>query len=103
MISQVLCRKVGGGRVAGFEIMVTTHSIASLIRENKTYRIASDIQTGSKYGMISLDAHLTSLVNRGLILPDQAIEKSQSPVEMRKRFKDQGLDVAADVDENLMA
>ena len=93
VISQVLCRRVGGGRIAGFEIMVTTHSIAALIRENKTYRIASDIQTGGKHGMISLDAHLTSLVNRGLINPDQAIEKAQSPVEMKKRFEEQGVGV----------
>jgi len=102
VISQVLCRKNGGGRVAGFEIMVTTHSIAALIRENKTYRIASDIQTGSKYGMISLDAHLISLVNRGLIQPEQAIEKAQAPVEMRQRFKEQGLDAGPEVDENLV-
>ncbi len=94
VISQVLCRKANGeGRVASFEIMVTTTSIASLIRENKTFRITSDIQTGSQHGMITLDAHLASLVNRGIILPEQAIEKAQSPVEMRQRFKAAGLDV----------
>lgn len=94
VISQVLCRKMGGGRIAGFEIMVTTTSIAALIRENKTYRIASDIQTGSRYGMISLDAHLTSLVNRELITPAQAVEKAQDPTEMRQKFKQAGLDVS---------
>ena len=65
VISQVLCKKVGGGRVAGFEIMVTTNSIAQLIRENKTFRIASDIQTGASRGMIGLDAHLLNLHQRG--------------------------------------
>jgi twitching motility protein PilT len=96
VISQVLCRKIGGGRIAGFEIMVTTTSIAALIRENKTYRIASDIQTGSQYGMISLDAHLLALVNRGLIRPEVAIEKSQSPVEMKKRFEASGIKLEED-------
>ncbi|MFP4542178.1 MAG: type IV pilus twitching motility protein PilT, partial [Opitutales bacterium] len=93
VISQVLLKKNGGGRVAGFEIMVTTHSIAALIRENKTYRIPSDIQTGAQYGMIDLDSHLTSLVNRGVIRPEDAIEKSQNPIDLRKRFKDAGIKV----------
>lgn len=97
VISQVLCKKIGGGRVGAFEIMVTTTSIASLIRENKTYRIPSDIQTGSQYGMISLDAHLTSLVNKGMIRPEDAIEKSQAPVEMKKRFEAAGVKIG-DVD-----
>lgn len=97
VISQVLCKKIGGGRIAGYEIMVTTTSIAALIRENKTYRIPSEIQTGSQYGMISLDAHLASLVNRGLVRPEVAIEKSQSPNEMRKKFQEAGIPIE-DVD-----
>ena len=95
VISQVLCKKKGGGRIAGFEIMVMTHSIAALIRENKTFRIGSDIQTGSQYGMIDLDSHLVSLVNRDLITPEDAIEKSQAPIEMRKRFMEAGITVAS--------
>lgn len=91
VISQVLCKKVGGGRVAAFEIMVTTTSVAALIRENKTYRIPSEIQTGSQFGMISLDSHLTALVNRGLIRPEVAVEKCQSPIEMRKKFEAAGM------------
>ena len=86
VISQVLCKKIGGGRIAGYEIMVATTSIGALIRENKTYRIPSDIQTGSKYGMISLDAHLTSLVNQNLVTKEEAVEKAQSPDEMRTRL-----------------
>ena len=88
MISQVLLKKKGGGRIAAFEIMVTTTSIASLIRENKTYRIASEIQTGSQYGMISLDAHLISLVNRGIVEPNDALEKAQNSNEMKQKFRE---------------
>ena len=90
VISQVLCKKIGGGRVAGFEIMVTTTSISQLIRENKTYRIASDIQTGSSQGMISLDAHLLSLFNRNLISAEEALSKSQLPDAMRDKLVECG-------------
>ena len=86
VISQVLCKKVGGGRVASFEIMVTTTSIAQLIRENKTYRITSDIQTGAKRGMITLDAHLLGLFNKKQITAEEAILKSQSPEELREKL-----------------
>lgn len=90
VISQVLCKKLDGGRVASFEIMVTTNSIAQLIRENKTYRIASDIQTGATYGMIGLDAHLLSLFNRKLISADEALSKSQLPSVMRDKLTENG-------------
>src|SRR5471030_2631693 len=79
VISQVLCKKIGGGRAAGYEIMINTSSISSLIRENKTFRITSDIQTGAQLGMITMDTHLMSLVNRELVTPDEAIEKAQEP------------------------
>jgi len=86
VISQVLCKKIGGGRIASYEIMVSTTSISSLIRENKTFRISSDIQTGANLGMITLDAHLMSLVNRELILPDEALDKAQDPLVMREKL-----------------
>jgi twitching motility protein PilT len=86
VISQVLCKKIGGGRVAGYEIMVNTSSIASLIRENKTFRITSDIQTGANLGMITMDTHLMNLVNRELVSPDEALEKAQDPVVMRDKL-----------------
>ena len=90
VISQVLCKKNNGGRVASFEIMVTTNSIAQLIRENKTYRINSDIQTGASYGMISMDAHLMSLYNRDLISADEALSKAQLPDAMREKLLENG-------------
>ncbi|MCC6415801.1 MAG: type IV pilus twitching motility protein PilT [Opitutaceae bacterium] len=86
VISQVLCKKIGGGRVAGYEIMVTTTSIASLIRENKTFRIPSDIQTGANLGMITMDTHLMSLFNKELITADEAVEKAQDPIVMRDKL-----------------
>lgn len=94
VISQVLCRKKGGGRIASFEIMVTTNSISQLIRENKTYRINSDIQTGAVHGMIGLDAHLISLYNRDLISAEEALSKSQLPNAMRDKLIENGAKLA---------
>jgi twitching motility protein PilT len=90
VVSQVLCKKKGGGRIAAYEIMVNTTSIASLIRENKTFRITSDIQTGANLGMITMDTHLMSLVNRELVAPDEAMEKAQDPTVMREKLQQLG-------------
>ncbi len=95
VISQVLCKKIGGGRIAGYEIMINTTSIASLIRENKTFRINSDIQTGANLGMITMDTHLMSLFNRELITADECVEKAQDPVLMREKLVNGGAKLKA--------
>jgi twitching motility protein PilT len=80
VISQLLMvRTDGPGRVAAFEIMISTPAIQSLIREGKTYRITSEIQTGAKWGMITLDAHLMALYQAGRISYEDLITKSQDP------------------------
>ncbi len=80
VISQVLlprCDKPG--RVAAFEIMISTPSIQALIRDNKTFRITSDIQTGGKYGMNTLDSHLIELYQKKYISYGELITKAQDP------------------------
>jgi twitching motility protein PilT len=67
VISQTLCRKIGGGRIAAFEILLATPAVSNLIRDGKTYQIPSIIQTRKKEGMISLNDYLLSLVNNNLI------------------------------------
>lgn len=80
VISQLLLpRKDGKGRVAVFEVMVNTPSIAALIRDNKTYRIANEIQTGSKYGMVWLEASLVDLYNQGVIAFETMMSVAQDP------------------------
>ena len=80
VISQVLMPRADKpGRVAGFEIMVTTPSIKALIRDGKTYRITSDIQTGAKYGMNTLDAHLMTLYHAETISYGELITKCKDP------------------------
>src|SRR5205814_10530619 len=89
--TRVRCKKVRGGRIHGYEIMANATSIAPLIRENKTFRISSDIQTGANLGMITMDTHLMSLVNRELVAPDEALEKAQDPNLMREKFTQMGI------------
>lgn len=80
VISQLLiprCDKPG--RVAVFEIMINTPSVAALIRDNKTFRINSDIQTGAKHGMVTLDSFLMEKYQMGLIAQEEVITKAQDP------------------------
>lgn len=80
VVSQLLLiRKDKPGRIAAFEIMIATPSIRALIRDNKTFRITSDIQTGARWGMMTLDSHLLALYERGLISYEDVITKAQDP------------------------
>jgi twitching motility protein PilT len=87
VISQTLIQRIDGeGRVCAFEIMIATPAIRNLIRENKTYQITSEIQTGAKYGMKALDDHLKELYKAGLIGYDAMLEKAQDPKELAARI-----------------
>jgi len=80
VLSQTLCPvATGKGRMAAYEFMVVTPAIANLIRENKTYRIDSSIQTGRKLGMQLLDEHLWQLYERGKITLEEMLDKSRQP------------------------
>jgi twitching motility protein PilT len=80
VLSQALCPlATGRGRIAAYEFMVVTPAIANLIRENKTYRIDSSIQTGKKLGMQLLDEHLWKLYDTGIISLEEMLDKSRQP------------------------
>ena len=80
MLSQLLVpRKDVRGRVAAFELMINTPSIAALIRYNKTFRIPNDILNGSKYGMVSLESALVDYYLQGVISYEQVLGKAQDP------------------------
>ncbi|MFL0249942.1 type IV pilus twitching motility protein PilT [Clostridium neuense] len=70
---QLLSRKDGKGRVAALEIMMATPGIQNLIREGKTHQIQSLVQTGSKYGMKTMDMSIEELYKHGIISYDVAI------------------------------
>src|SRR5687767_9376046 len=79
VLSQALCPRADtDGMIAAYEFMYVTPSIQNLIRENKSYRIDSDIQTGKRYGMQLLDDNLWMNFNAGKISKEEAIEKSRS-------------------------
>lgn len=86
-ISQALLGRAGGkGRIAAYEIMIMTPAIANLIRERKTNRIISEIQTGGKLGMTTMDSFLTGLYEKGLITAEDCIERAHNPDEVRRKI-----------------
>ncbi|MBI4000054.1 MAG: type IV pilus twitching motility protein PilT [Candidatus Omnitrophica bacterium] len=86
VISQVLLPRIDApGRVAAFEIMISTPAIANLIREGKTHQIVSELQTGAKYGSRTLDSHLLELYSKGIISYDDAISKSYDPAQFTQQ------------------
>jgi twitching motility protein PilT len=97
VISQLLVPRIDKpGRVAIFEIMINTPSIAALIRDNKTFRIQSDIQTGMKYGMVTLDACLIEKYEKGMISREDVINKSQDPTTIMAKLQEMDLAQAVD-------
>ena len=88
VLSQTLLPKMGtGGRVAAYEFLVITPAISNLIRENKTYRIDSAIQTGKKYGMQLLDDHLWQLYDAGVCAADECVERARHPAEIQTKIE----------------
>ena len=79
VITQTLCKKIGGGRVAALEIMVGTTAIRNLIREGKIHQIPSVMQTSQAVGMQTLSMHLLELYADNKITRETAIEKSGDP------------------------
>ena len=91
VLSQVLLRRIdNSGRVAAYEFLVVTPAVANLIRENKTFRIDSAIQTGRKFGMQLLDDHLWSLYERGMIGAEDMIDKSRDPNALTQKVHNAG-------------
>ena len=100
VISQLLCPRADKpGRVAVFEIMNRTPSIAALIRDNKTYRINSDIQTGAKYGMVNLDSYMLEKYQAGLISEDEVITKAQDPGTIMDKLRSVQAGMQAEAEE----
>jgi twitching motility protein PilT len=93
---QLMPRTDKKGRFAVYEIMVATPAIANLIREKKTYRIVSEIQTGMKYGMKTMDQSLLEAYRRGIITRGEAIEASYDGEQLEKSLVtvDTGIEAA---------
>jgi len=87
VIAQVLCRKIGGGRVAAREILLTIPAVSNLIREGKTFQIPSIMQTNRKIGMSLLNDALMDLVEQKLVEPREAYVKSADKAGLAASLK----------------
>src|SRR6184192_2463997 len=90
VVSQTLCKKLGGGRVAAREILLATPAISNLIREGKTFQIPSIIQTSKQLGMLTLNDALIELVEKKEISPDEAYVKSVEKTGLAASLKAKG-------------
>jgi len=86
IVAQTLLPKIGGGRLAAYEILVVTSGIANLIRENKTFRISSAIQTGAKFGMQLMDDALFKAWKEEKCTIEDVLGKAHNPDDLAKRI-----------------
>ena len=94
VISQVLCRKIGGGRVAALEVLIGTAPVCNLVREGKTFQIPSIMQSGRRYGMCQMNDALMELVRKKLVDPEEAYSKTVEKAALLALFKRAGLDTS---------
>jgi twitching motility protein PilT len=94
VISQVLCKKIGGGRVAAREILLSTPSVSNLIREGKTFQLPSVLQTSRKLGMVTMNDALIDLVDNKLVEPQEAYLKATDKSGILHMLKQRGKDTS---------
>jgi len=94
VIAQVLCRKIGGGRVAAREILLSLPAVANLIREGKTFQIPSIMQTNRRAGMSLLNDALLDLVDQKLVEPKEAYLKSVDKSSIATGLKSRRVDTS---------
>ena len=87
IVAQQLLRTADGkGRVAALEILLGSHAVSSMIREGKTFQLASLMQSGKSLGMQTMDVALEKLARAGTITPQSALEKAEDKENFRKLF-----------------
>jgi len=94
VISQMLCKKIGGGRVPVLEVLIGTPSVANLIREGKVFQIPSVMQTGKKYGMCLMNESFTELVKKKIVAPQEAYDRALDKAGLLSMFKKNNLDTS---------
>ena len=91
VIAQTLLKRIGGGRVAAQEVLLATPAVSNLIREGKTFQLASVLQTGRAKGMVALHDALVDLVKRGVVEPREAWLKAIDKEALAKAFAANGI------------
>ena len=87
VIAQVLCKRIGGGRVAALEVLMVNAAVSNLIREGKTFQIVSIMQTAKSQGMVTLNNALLDLVLRKVVEPKEAYMKAIDKTNLLAAFK----------------
>jgi len=87
VIAQILLKRLGGGRIAAYEIMLGVPAVSNLIREGKTFQIPTIMQAGKRLGMRQLNDSLAELVRNELVDPDEAIAKAADKDGLRTLLK----------------
>jgi twitching motility protein PilT len=82
VVAQRLLPRIGGGRVAAFELLIANPAVRNLIREGKSEQIRNTIATGQRFGMQTLEMSLKDLVSRGLVDHEAAVAVSSNPREL---------------------
>jgi twitching motility protein PilT len=100
VLSQCLLPRKPEGLVAGYEMLVVTPAVSNLIRENKTYRVDSSIQTGKKHGMFLLDEHLFRLWKNNVVEKEEILAKAAKPAELAAKVAQAERGVYDDLDED---
>jgi twitching motility protein PilT len=94
VIAQTLCKKIGGGRVAAREVLLSIPAVSNLIREGKTFQIPSIMQTNRKTGMVTLNDALLELVDAKLVEPKEAYMKAVEKTGFAAALKGKKHDVS---------
>ena len=94
VISQTLCKKIGGGRIAAREILLSLPAVSNLIREQKAFQLQSVMQTSRKLGMVLLGDVLIDMVTNGLVEPKEAYMKSTDKTAFLAALKNRGHDIS---------
>jgi twitching motility protein PilT len=94
VISQTLCRRIGGGRVPALEVLIVTPPVANLIREAKTFQVPSIMQTGRRHGMVLMNDALLDLVRRKVVEPREAWARAADKNGLLASFRKNGIDTA---------
>lgn len=95
VLSQRLLSRIGGGRIAAFEIMIATSVIRRLIRDEKIFEISANIELGIKEGMQTMDQALADLVRKNLVTLEEAMLKSSESARLQRYLQAQGVAVKA--------
>jgi twitching motility protein PilT len=94
VICQMLCKKVGGGRIAAMEVLIVTPSVSNLIRERKTFQIQSVLQTGKSLGMCTMNDSFLDLVRQKKVTPEEAYDKAIDKPSLISMYEKNGVDLS---------